>query len=200
MTAAEVVEAIERAFSGVQRDSDQSLHQAQLTDQGIGREISEAEWKASALLDTDSEWHEVPDDDLQSCDAALSHLTPASWRYYLPAYMRAALKQLATPLWKYDVPHWVLHSLTYDDEYPGMGPYKLARFEALNESQAEAVARFLKFTVASPSAHNFYSRDAKIALEKYWGIPKEKRPNSALMPDASTSPLRARRGAAKRER
>lgn len=185
MNSVQVIEAIELAFAGVSRDPEQSLHQAQLLDQGIGREILEDEWKASGLLDSDMQWHEVPDTDLQDCPAALSHLTPVSWRYYLAAYMRLALKYLATPLWKVDVPHWVLHTLTYDDSYPGMGRYNLGRFETLDRAQFEAVQHFLLFTKSNPACHNFYSEQAAAALNKYWGLSNEQRPNRSLQPTAA---------------
>lgn len=197
MTAQQLTEAIEQAFAGVQRDPDQSLHQAQLDDQSIAREISAEERGRAALLDDHTDWHEVSESELQECPDAMSHLLPASWVFYLPAYMRAAIGLLDKPLWKADLPHRVLFSLTYRDNYPGIGQYYLARFERLTSAQFEAVRQFLMFVEQNAAGQNFYSRDATEALRSYWDLPPEKRPNSRLLTDASPSALRALSGAAK---
>jgi hypothetical protein len=195
-----LIEAIERAFAGVQRDPEQSLHQAQLDDQGIAREISVEERERAGLLDDHTEWHEVSESELQECPDAMSHLLPASWVFYLPAYMRAAIGLLDKPLWKADLPHRVLFALTYQDNYPGIGHYYLARFERLTASQTEAVTQFLRFVEHNAAGENFYSRDAREALQSYWGLPPKERPNSRLLTDTSPSALRASSGAAKPER
>src|SRR6185295_12581899 len=139
MTAQQLTEAIERAFAGVRADPEQTLHQAQLDDQGIAREISAEERKKTALLDEHTEWYEVSESELQECPAAMSHFLPASWIFYLPAYMRAAMGLLDRPLWKADLPHIVLYALTYRNNYPCIGLYYLARFEKLTPDQFEAV-------------------------------------------------------------
>jgi hypothetical protein len=200
VTAQQVIELIENAFAGVRRDPEQSLHQAQLDDQAIAREISPEERSRAGLLDDHDEWHEVSEAELQECPDAMSHFLPDSWCFYLPAYMRAAIALLDKPLWKADLPHRVLFALTYRNDSAGIGRYYLDRFERLDEAQCEAVWSFLIFVANSVGEHNFSSRDATEALQSYWALPLEKRPNSALLTDTSTSPLRAPHGAAKRGR
>jgi hypothetical protein len=190
MTELQLAEVIERAFAGVRRDPDQSLHQAQLDDQGIARCIPEEERARAALLDDHTDWHEVSESELQECPNAMSHFLPASWVFYLPAYMRAAITLLDRPLWKADLPHQVLFALTYGDNYPGIGRYYLARFEKLSEAQFEAVKQFLIFVRDNASGHNFYARDATEALQSYWGLPNEKRPNSSLHPTDTSGTTR----------
>lgn len=169
MSMIQVIECLERAFTDVARDPEQSLHQAQLTDQGIHREISPKEWRTAGLLDAALEWHEVDDTDIEACDAALSHMTPISWRFYIPAYMRLTLKTLDKPIWETDVPHQTLFSLALEDSYPGMREYRMERFQTLNQEQHEAVCTFLVYIRDNASENEFHSRDAEIALEKYWG-------------------------------
>src|SRR6185437_7671477 len=76
---------IEAAFLDVERDEDCTLHQAQLIDDAIRREISLVEWQAAKDKDPETDWRRVPEAYPDECDAALSHATPQSWRFYLPA-------------------------------------------------------------------------------------------------------------------
>jgi hypothetical protein len=168
MTATKVIESIERAFSGVSRDPEMSLHQAHLSDQGIARRISSEEWKAAELLDTASEWYEVEETDLEECDAATSHLCPQSWRFYIPAFMRMTLKVLDKPIWETDVPHWTLFTLTLRDDYPGIDEHSLQRYRLLTPEQCRAVRDFLVYVRDYAYENPSYSRDAQEALEAYW--------------------------------
>ena len=88
----DVIALIEAAFTDVGRDEDCTLHQAQLADQSMSREISQEEWDAEKLRDPETDWREVPAESLDECSAALSHASPQSWLFYIPAYMRRALE------------------------------------------------------------------------------------------------------------
>lgn len=44
--------------------------------------------------DTEVNWVDVPASSIDECSAALSYATPASWSFYLPAYMKRALELL----------------------------------------------------------------------------------------------------------
>ena len=63
-----------------------------------------------------------------------------------------------------------------------------------------AVTKFLCYVMEHASEGAQLAEDAKVALARYWSMPAGQRPNNALLTDASASPLRAKRGAAKRER
>jgi hypothetical protein len=51
---------------------------------------------------------------LDECNAALSHATPMSWLFYLPAYMRRALELLTGSSGDSDLPNSVIFHLTLD--------------------------------------------------------------------------------------
>lgn len=113
-------------------------------------------------------WYEVEDTDLEECDAATSHLSPQSWRFYIPAYMRMTLKVLDKSIWETDVPHWTLFSLTLRDDYPGIDEHSLQRYRLLTPEQCRAVRDFLVYVRDYAYENPSYSRDAQEALEAYW--------------------------------
>lgn len=155
----------EAAFAGVARDPEQSLHQAQLADQGMSRQIHGQEWREAGRRDREKDWTEVSGEALDECDAALSHLTPASWRFYLPAYLCRSLSNRK-------MLHAVLFQLTCPDE-DGLKAYLLKRFESLTPGQRGAVRHFLELVLHESEAEandHWQTYDhAKTALESYWG-------------------------------
>lgn len=160
------------AFSGVERDPDQSLHQTQLTDQGMSRRIGGSEWAAAGRLDPERSWEEVPSTALDECDAALSHATPESWRFYLPAFMRRALAHFVPPEYKYEKLSAVIFHLTYTSQ---SSPHLLPRFELLDHRQRRAVRHFLELVEAEALAvveatnSNYWTYEAALnALDSYW--------------------------------
>lgn len=171
--AREIKRLLEAAFLGVQRDEDCTLHQAQLADQSLSRKISREEWAAAGRLDPETDWRDVPTTALDECPEALSHATPPSWHFYLPAYMRHALDLIETPTWE-SIGSVIFH-LTYSEKN-NLGPYHLQRFRQLNEAQSWAVTAFLEFLRDYPNWDPFFPDDAKLALRKYWGLAPERRP------------------------
>ena len=167
---------IEAAFAGVARDPEQSLHQAQLTDQGMSRRISGSEWREAENRDRERSWTEVPGEALDECDAALSHFTPDSWRFYLPAYLWRSLALFAPPDLKTDMLRNILFQLTcHADDSGGMRSYVLERYQSLNPAQHEAVRHFLELVVheslhlvETTNDHYQTYDSAKKALESYW--------------------------------
>jgi len=139
-----------------------SLHQAQLADQSMSREITDEEWRRSGELDRGRSWNEFSDANLIACDAALSHLDEQSFVYYLPAYLLFALRY-CTVEWQH--PAWtlvgaVVFSVTHRT------PYTLGRYKKLTPDQREAVIAFLRF-VAKCRTDSIAS-DAQQALARYW--------------------------------
>jgi hypothetical protein len=167
---------IEAAFLDVQRDESCTLHQAQLSDQGMGREISDVEWRSAKEKDRETDWRQVPASFLDECDTALSHATPQSWRFYLPAYMRRALVLLEAATWKTWLPGSVVFHLTYPGKSPGLESYVLDRFNTLNAAQAQAVRLFLEYIRDYPPDSTSYGQDAESALRRYWELDEEHRP------------------------
>jgi hypothetical protein len=128
-----------------------SLHQAQLADQSMSREITDEEWRRAGELDRGRSWNEFSDDDLIACDAALSHLDEQSFVYYLPAYLLFALRY-CTVEWQH--PAWTLiGSVVFSVTHR-------------TPDQREAVIAFLRF-VAKCRTDSIAS-NAQKALARYW--------------------------------
>ena len=166
------------AFAGVPRDDFLTLHEAQIEDQSLGRSISKEELTAARALDTHESWTEVPGHFLDECDAALSHLSPEGWLFYLPAYMRRAIELIDLPLWESALALDVVFHLTLPDLNSGNRELALKRFALLNEVQVTAVAAFLRFLGANApmtSGLTINSRPAE-ALESYWALASGSRP------------------------
>jgi hypothetical protein len=165
---------ITAAFAGVQRDPEQSLHQAQLTDRGMSRPASEAEWLLAGQLDSEAEWTEVKGAALDECDAALSHLLPISWRFYLPAYMCRSLSLFVAPEFENEMLRSVMFHLTLPAD-EDLRSYVRERYETLSTDQRVAVRSFLEFAqeealraVEATNDHWGEYSDAKLALASYW--------------------------------
>ena len=174
MDIATVDAAIEAAFAGVERDEECTLHQAQLRDHTLDREIAETEWDEAKARDRATDWLDVPDADLDECDAALSHATPECWRFYLPAYMRRALRLLDASITETWFPGSVVSHLSCPSK--SLEGYVLERFELLNAAQQKAVRTFLEYIRDYPAPRTSYRREAEIALQRYWGLEAQNRP------------------------
>lgn len=173
------IATLQRAFAAVQRDPEQTLHQAQLCDEGLARPISTREWHAAGARDLETHWQQVSGAALERCDYALAFFTPMSWRFYLPAYLCHALALFSPPQWERELLDHVLFSLTLmpqTDER--LNRYRLERFQALSALQQAAVRSFLELIVAESmqlmTSTNRYcpSYDhAQTALDSYWANP-----------------------------
>jgi hypothetical protein len=168
-----VLALIDEAFAGVQRDEDCTLHQAQLFDHTLDREISEDEWGDAERRDPETDWRNIPASSIDECDAALSHATLKSWLFHMPAYMKRALQLLDTDAW---LPGSVIFHLTYDNKCQGLGWRSIERFRQLTARQVEAVVAFLSYIIAYPSKRTGFADHATEALNSYWALPPSKRP------------------------
>lgn len=156
------------AFAGVRLDPHQTLHEAQLTDDGIFRNIGAAEMRAARAKDSHRVWTEVPGPALDACDCAMSHFSAQSWCFYLPAYMRRSLDLFCDPLWDAEMLGSVIFHLTIKKEMP-------LYLALLTRAQKLAVRHFLEFVEQESLAYiertNSYCSlydDAKAALDSYW--------------------------------
>lgn len=107
-----VLALIDEAFAGTQRDESCTIHQAQLADETLDREIPDEEWLVAKRRDPEINWRDVPASSLDECDAALSHATPTSWLFYLPAYMKRALELLNANSEDSNLPNSVIFHLS----------------------------------------------------------------------------------------
>jgi len=175
----DVIALVEAAFADVRRDEDCTLHQAQLADQSMSREIPHEEWDAEKLRDPETDWRDVPGASIDECSAALSHATPQSWLFYLPAYMRRALELWDVDTLESDLRNSVIFHLTQDSKDMGLAAYVLERFIQMNRQQEAAVVAFLEYF--RDVADEWHSRCASEALASYWALPPEKRERSLII-------------------
>jgi hypothetical protein len=111
------------------------------------------------------------------CDAALSHLSPKGWHFYLPAYMRRALGLLDADFLFTTLRGFVIFHLTFPATSKGVDWYRLERFQQLNAEQERAVIAFLQFVVTNAGNENpSYAKDAARALKRYWSLSPQERP------------------------
>lgn len=166
MQADELISEIELAFTGVARPAT-SLRQFLLTDRyGMSREITNREWQQTASERVDSKWQDIPDSEIQECECLLAHMQAEDFYYYLPAYMRHAVKHVDKPLWETDIIGSVVFSLSPSAQDPDSYAYQVAQFTSLNSIQKRVIVLFLNFvsTKADPVQRPYSDK----ALEQYW--------------------------------
>jgi hypothetical protein len=157
---------IDAAFASVPRP-ETSLRQFRLTDQkGMTQEISDQEWAEAGRHRRNRKWQDIPDDELAECGVLLAHMGPEEIRYYLPAYMRYALKNQHLPIWEDDTMGSVIFSVDPRTNEPRAMQYKLDQLSLLDKNQCRAIVAFLEF--AANDAQDIHRPDARKALERYW--------------------------------
>jgi hypothetical protein len=170
-----VLALIDEAFAGTQRDEECTLHQAQLRDCIGDFEIAEEEWLHQKLRDPETNWRDVPAASLDECDAVLSHASPQSWLFYLPAYMKRALELLATNAEESYLPSSVVFHLTLQRRSAGLNFYVFERFQQITEAQERAIIAFLEYVRDYPQKRTWDAESATEALNSYWALPESKR-------------------------
>lgn len=138
-----------------------SLHQAQLADQSMSREIGDAEWLAAGARDSGRTWEMFTEGELIACDAALSHLDESGFVYYLPAFLLLALRY---PNVEWGHPAWGMATRAVFAVTDRSG-YSLSRFARFSAEQIAAVRAFLE-VVARSSGDD--AQDARATLDRYW--------------------------------
>jgi hypothetical protein len=162
MEPAKVLSEIARAFP-VEPLPAITLRQGQLTDQGMGRSISEEEWEAEGRRDRGVPWPQIEDSALEECDAALSHLDNEDFIYYLPAFLAYLVRDIAAG--RRDVgglAGYVIFAITDQSNY------SLSRVKKLSDTQIGAVINVLRFVRDSGG---LYVAEANEALSRYWETP-----------------------------
>ena len=147
-----------------------SLHQAQLSDQSMRREITDREWSEVRMVDADRTWRDLTELELMACDAALAHFDEESFVYHIPAFMLFALRHCGVD---WPDPAWaqvgsVIFFVTHRN------PSMLARYKRFSAGQRAAVIAFLEYM--ADHAHDSYATDAQKALQRYWRTAEAARP------------------------
>jgi hypothetical protein len=144
-----------------------TLRQAQLTDQGLAREITNEEWDAEGDKDRGVLWCDIPLDTLLECDAALSHLDEEAFVYYLPAFLSFALREGCPGNYREEeLFGTTVFALTH------LSNYNLSRFKRLTDEQINVVTDFVRWVHQAGGFHRPY---AEKALKEYWETPDARR-------------------------
>jgi hypothetical protein len=154
----QLISDIETAFFEVERGEGMTLFEGDL--EGAG---SEADLRFARARDTYATWRDIPDHVIDRYFSALSFLDPQGFRYYIPAFMRFALRHYqdsTSPAIDYAIYHLGQRSVQRE--------HKEARFTVLDESQTGVICRFLRF-MAEYTDGNADEAAARQALEGYWG-------------------------------
>jgi len=124
------------------------------------------EWTTAELMSTRPEggvntrWQDIPDADIVLHDHIFSILDAAAFRYFVPAYMAWACRDLgesrSTSL------EFLLYHLKLPSEV-GARPWKLEKWSFLSPAQCSAICAFLRFIRLV-----YAGDDAEKALQSYW--------------------------------
>lgn len=113
-------------------------------------------------------WNEVPLEVLRYNHEGLFFFTAQGYRYYLPAYLRAAVQS-------YKVASNILGTVVFSLTPPTTEGPKTIEFhrkmEGFEPSQKKVIKEFLEF-VAEFHGSDFANNLPKLALEKFWGNDK----------------------------
>jgi hypothetical protein len=122
---------IEAAFADAPRPPDgELLHERCFDDNDI------------AALYGVPHWRELDDATVEREYAALSFLSPAGFRHFIPAYLSFALRRLDSGAAAVDSTIWSLSPVVYAD--PELRAFTTSKLEPLDERQREAVVAFLE--------------------------------------------------------
>ena len=154
----EIISEITDAFDGVPRGKI-TLHEAVVVD-SCG---SEKRQRAAHRQDTEHRWQDVPDSDIESHPSTLCYVCPASFRYYLAAYMVWSLRHYDTTA--SSSLGFTIGALCPNTNKPhkGEGAALLALF---TPAQATAIRHFLAFMATEGDAGDRWQ--AQLALDVYW--------------------------------
>jgi len=161
METDEVTRLVQEAFP-LRPIPTMTLHQAQLADQTLTRKIPDKEWNDAGQMDVGRTWQDLTDEELISCDAALSHFDESSFVYYLPAYLLFAVRNHDAE-WS-DPREKTVGSVVFSVTH--RTPYTLARFKQLSTEQRAAVTAFLE--LIAEKGDDYERPVAQKSLERYW--------------------------------
>lgn len=138
-----LIAEIERAFDGVTRDEGISLHEAIALDDQASLE----QQKVARKLDTEARWQDIREEDIVNCCSALSFLDAKGFRYHIPAFMWAALRNFQ------EDPNGIRSSCEFHlTQEPGKSLSQsqaesiVSKYE-FSSSQVGAISKFLRFVI-----------------------------------------------------
>ena len=147
--AAGLSREIERAFEGVALDEGIGLREAQ----GIDDREDEKTCASYRERDEKNDWRKVPKGTLNRCHSSPSFLDSKGFRFYLPAFMCAELRDE--------------HGYGFEFTLVQIDEYGRQKFSLLTPPQRAAVRAYLSFLLNDPE-YGFQRRQIERALEEYW--------------------------------
>jgi hypothetical protein len=167
----QLVAQIEQAFAAVPYPGDDGICQG-VTDEG---QCPLSEEERIAAVFRGRHWKEVPLDDLARYSATLCFLTPAAYRFYLPAYLLAVIRLSLEPLERVprvgDVEDELLYSLTPATDSSDLWDYRHQRIDALTPDQKAAVQAFLHWVYWQRLRQGVELFSSEKSVLAYWGSP-----------------------------
>jgi hypothetical protein len=159
MSVEELINLITRAFHGVEQPPKITLYVAEAQDYYHYNNNDKHQKR-----DYMGPWENIPEEHIRDCRNALAYLDKVGMRYYLPAYMVWALKNIDDSEADTD---YVLYSLDHFPKNHSLSEYHKERFSLFSPKQMEACALFLKFC-AEDEFDRIDSYFAKKKYERYW--------------------------------
>jgi hypothetical protein len=107
-------------------------------------------------------WRDISREALRYHHDDLPSLSRAGLRYYLPAYLLAALDEPG-------VPEFILYELTPFDERAGqpLHSYLVSRFSDFSDSEKRAIRAFLEL-IREERADSYFRDKMEPAMRQYW--------------------------------
>jgi hypothetical protein len=124
-TTAEAIEMVEEAFAAVPRPSNAQLLHPQCRDDGD-----------IASLYAYEDWREVPDSVIEREYAALSFLSAAGYRCFIPAYLRFGLRHADSGAAAVDSMIWSLLPEMYEGD---LVSFTRSKYELLTPTERHAI-------------------------------------------------------------
>ncbi len=149
-TREQIIERVERAFSGVVLGNGVGLWQAQAIDDYE----TVFEQKRAREKDEKGQWRKLTGEELQRCHSSLSFFDAEGMRFHLPAFIIESIKG------EVDDPLFHLTSL---DEYA------ISELESMNSEQKKAVSEYLIWCLTEDE-YTYEQHEIRKALQLYWQI------------------------------
>jgi hypothetical protein len=184
-TEPELMTQIERAFAGVPYPGDDQLCQ------GAGAQLEGTEEANIAAVFRGRHWRDVPLEDLARYSATLSFLTSEAFRFYLPAYLLAAIRLTPEELERVpvagDIEDWLIGHLQPATHHAVLWDFDHQRIDPLTSEQKAAVRSFCHWLYRKRVREDgeLLHPDEK-ALMAYWGYPDGRPPHAE---EGSSDPL-----------
>jgi hypothetical protein len=150
---------IRRAFADVSYPGDDNIVEKSIIQ---GFEVEDPEREELAAVLRGKSWKDVGADFVRYHYYGLALLTQEGQRYYLPAYMLAALEDSGESLYV----DFIVYHLQIPNE-PELRELHLRNFEAFQSAEKQAIRMFLEYLEAAGDSG--LRKDATKALDDYWG-------------------------------